>query len=314
MTTSADIKKRLAELKKEVPRRGFERHASILKNVLDLPIELRSTAVLALAERENIQTVVMFPQQIQHGWEYVPKQALLFRATGVTHLLASIWPGQEPQITSIEGCALLYMKIKLLLLYGSLEIVAPGKSAPVRLRLEFNTVAWHHLWKPLQQLLQATQPAPISPGSQETSSPIFERALQELPLKFSNGLQLYGLLSGEELEEVVFQAGTWDRWLYLFRKPVSANTMLLLTSHYMVVITEDMYAKQGWIVSYIPRNIITRMQSQPNGLWNELSIQLKRGDQLVDYKLTLKNEALDDWRKRWVQHGGDWSSLPESQL
>ncbi len=309
-----NLEKRLAELKKGVPRRGFERHASILKNVLDLPIELRSTAVIALAEHENIQAIIMFPQQIQRGWEYVPKQALLFTATGVTHLLASIWPGQEPQITSLKGCDLMYMKVKLVLLYGFLEIMAQGENAPMHLGMEFNTVSWHHLWKPLRQLLQATQPAPISPVGQETSSPAFEYALRELPLKFSNGLQLYGLLPGEELEEVVFQPGTWNRWLYLFRRPVSANTMLLLTSHYMVVVSEEVDVKQGWIVSYIPRNNIIRMQSQLSGLWNELSVQLKRGEQLIDYKLTLKNASVEEWRERWVQHGGEWNDLPEIQV
>jgi hypothetical protein len=312
MTISADnIKKRLAELKKEVPRRGFDRHASILKNVFELPIELRSTAAIALAERESIQVIVMFPQQIQRGWDYVPKQALLFTANGVTHLLASIWPNQDPQITSLEGCDLMYMKVKLLLLYGFLDIVAQGESAPVHIGMEFNTVAWHQLWAPLQRLLRATQPEPVLTTGKDVSSPVFERALDELPLKFSNGLQLYGLLPGEELEEVVFQAGTWNRWLYLFRKPASANTMLLLTSHYMVVITEEIYAKQGWIVSYIPRSNVTKMQSQPSGLWNELSVQFQRGDQSVDYKRTLKNEVVDDWCKRWVQHGGGSNSLPE---
>src|SRR5512139_3169665 len=104
MATSADIEKRLAELKREVPRRGFDRHASLLKNTLELPVELQSPAVTALASREAIQTIVMFPQQIQRGWEYVPKQALLFTATGAIHLLASIWPDQEPQITRVDGC------------------------------------------------------------------------------------------------------------------------------------------------------------------------------------------------------------------
>jgi hypothetical protein len=314
MPTATDhLEKRLAELKKEVPRRGFDRHASILKNISELPVELQSPAVAALAARATIQAIVMFPQQIQRGWEYVPKQALLFTGSGVTHLLASIWPAQEPQITSLEGCNLVYMKFKLVLLYGLLEIAAQGEGRPVRLSMEFNTVDWHRFWMPLQRLLQATQPVSLLPVDKDAPAPVFERALKELPLKFSNGLQLFGLLSGEELEEVVFQAGTWNYWLYLLRKPAFTNTMLLLTSHYMVVITEEVYVKQGWVVSYIPRNNIARMQSQLRGAWNELSVQLERGDQSVDYKLTLKNEYVDLWCKRWVQHGGQWKVLSEQQ-
>ncbi len=311
--STKDIEKRLAQLKREVPRRGFDRHASILANVSELPVELQSSAVSALASRESVQRIIMFPQQIQHGWDYVPKQALLFTATGITHLLASIWPGQEPQVTSLEGCALIYLKFKQVLLYGLLEVVAQAECEPVRLSMEFNTVDWHHLWTPLQRLLQATQSTSILPADPDVSSSLFEHALNELPLKFSNGLQLYGLLPGEQLEEVVFQPGMWNRWMYLFRRPVLANTMLLLTSHYVVVITEEMYVKQGWVVSYIPRDNIAGLQSQPCSLWNELSVRLKRGNQSVDYKLKLKDETAEAWHKLWAQHGYLWEDLPEQQ-
>jgi hypothetical protein len=305
-----DIEKRLAELKKEVPRRGFDRHASQLKDISDLPIELQSPALTALAARETLRTLVLFPQQIQRGWEYVPKQVLLFTATGLIHLLASIWPEQEPQITYVQGKHLLYVKVKLILLYGYLEIAAQGPDAPLRLITEFNTVDWHRLWGPLQQLLQAAQPTPVLPKDPDDPSPVFKRALKELPLKFSNGLQLYGLLPGEVLEEVVFQPGPRTLWLHLFRKLASANTMLLLTSHYMVVVHEELFIKQGWVISYIPRSNIVRMQSRPRGFLNDLSVQLQRGGQVVDYKLMLKNETVTDWCKRWVQHGGEWQELP----
>ncbi len=297
-----DTEKRLAQLKKEVTRRGFDRHASILKNVSELQTELQSPAIAAC---EGIQTIIAFPPQIQRGWHYVPKQALLFTATGVTHLLASIWPGQEPQVTSLEGCNLRYMKIKLILLYGYLELGVQGESTPVRLSMEFNTVDWHRLWSPLQRLLHDTQPASILPEASDPSSPIFERALKELPLKFSNGLQLYGLLPGEELEEAVFQSGTWKRWLVFFQKPVFANTLLMLTSHYMVVIQEELDVKQGWIISYIPRSNIAGVKNQLCDAWNELSVQLKRRDQSMEYKLILKSEIAEAWCRRWTQHASE---------
>lgn len=305
--------KRLAELKKEVTKRGFDRHASVLQDITELPIELQSPALIELAAHQKMRTVVVFPQQIQRGWEYVPKQALLFTATGVIHLLASIWPDQEPQLTSLEGCNLLYIKFKLVLLYGFLEIVAQGERTPVRLSMEFNTVDWHRLWTPLQRLLQATQPAPILLADQDAFFPILERAPKELPLKFSNGLQLYGLLPGEELEEAVFQAGTWKRWLYVFRKPVLANTLLLLTSHYMVVIQEELDVRQGWIVSYIPRHTIIGIENQPCTSWNELSVRLKQEDQSVDYKLCLKRETVEAWHGQWTQQGYPWEDLTEQQ-
>ncbi|RPJ25541.1 MAG: hypothetical protein EHM33_14260 [Chloroflexi bacterium] len=309
-----DQEKRLTELKKEVLKRGFDRYSSRLKNVSELPIELQSSAVTVRDSHETIQTILVFPPQIQRGWHYVPKQALLFTATGVTHLLASIWPDKEPQVTPLKGCDLMYMKVALLLLYGFLEIVAQGESEPVRLGMEFNTVDWYRLSPPLQCFLEATKvTSDLTLQPADTSSLVTQRAFEELPLKFSNGLRIYGLLPGEKLEEFVFQTATWKRWLYFFQRPVSANTLLSLTSNYMVVIQEELKVKQGWIISYIPRNSITGIQNQPCGLWNELSVRLAQESQSIDYKLKLKSEAVEVWRRQWVQHGGVWEDLPEQQ-
>jgi hypothetical protein len=309
-TSSRDIDLRLIELKKEVPKRGLERHPSVLKSVADLPIELRSPAVTALAASEAIQSMIAFPSQIHRGWHYVPKQALLFTPIDVIHLLASIWPGEEPQVTHLKGCGLLYMKATLILLYGYLEIVAQGPSSPTQIGVEFNTVAWDCLSPPLRQFLLATKASPSAPTDQATHSPTVQKDFENLPLKFSNGVKIYGLLPGERLEELVFQPGLWKRWRILFRRPILANTLLLLTSNYMVVIQEELEVAQGWIISYIPQECITAIQNRPGTLWNELTIQLKREDQTADYRLQLKNEAARAWRARWTQHGGQWQDLP----
>jgi hypothetical protein len=119
------------------------------------------------------------------------------------------------------------------------------------------------------------------------------------------------VLPGEKLEDLVFQPCTWKHWLFLFQQPVTANTLLLLTSNYVVVIQEELRVAQGWIITHIPRIGITGMQNQPRGLWNELSILLNRRDQYADYKLLLKSEAVDAWRMQWIKHGGQWQDLPE---
>jgi hypothetical protein len=310
--STEDREARLAELKKEVTKRGFDRHASVLQHVSELPPELQSPAVMTLAESESIHRIISFPQQIQRGWHYVPKQALVFTPTDVIHLGASIWPEEEAQITCLTGCGLMYLKVTLVLLYGFLEIVAQGQDSPLRLGMEFNTVAWPCLSTPLRALLQATQPrvrSNLRKGT-ITCSPMTQQAVEKLPIKFSNGLKIYGLLPGEALEELVFQPRTWKPWLYFFRRPVSPNTLLLLTTNYMVVIDEELQVEQGWILSYIPRNIVTGIQSQACGQWNELSVRLKRGDQSVDYKLMLKNECAETWHTLWTQHGGQWQALP----
>jgi hypothetical protein len=306
-------KTRLAELKKEVPTRGLERYPSLLKNLSELPIELQSPAVQALAAGETVQTIISFPPQIQHGWDYVPKQALLFMRADVIHILASIWPGHEPQITYLTACELLYMRIELLLLYGCLEIVAQGQDSPAHLRMEFNTVSWDYLSRPLQQLLRYTESGPGAPRGETGHSIAMQDALQSLPFKFSNGVKIYGLLPGQQLLEMVYQPAYWKRQLAFSHQQFSANTLLLLTTNYMVVIQEEFKVNQGWILSYIPWNNIIGIQNQSYGAWNELSVQLRRENQSLVYKLKLRSEAVEAWRIRWIQHGSPWEDLPERQ-
>jgi hypothetical protein len=305
-----DLEKRLAQLKQEVPTRGMERHPSVLKDVSELPAGLQSPAVTMLASSEAIQTIIAFPPQIHRGHHYVPKQALLFTPTDVIHVLASIWPDQEPEVTHVKGSGLMYLKATLILLYGFLEIVAQGNTSPTRLGMEFNLVAWDQLSRPVRQLLQAAKSTPGAPADKITYSPAAQQAVEKLPLKFFNGVRIYGVLPGEGLEDLVFQPGIWKRWLLLFRRAILANTLVLLTSNYMVAIQEELEVSQGWIVSYIPRNSIVGIKNQPRNKWNELTVQLKRGDQTTEYKLLLTNEAAQAWRMCWIQHGGQWQDLP----
>jgi hypothetical protein len=206
------------------------------------------------------------------------------------------------------------MRVTLLLLYGFLEIVAQGQDSPTRLGVEFNTVAWECLSRPLHRLLQMTTATAAGLTDPIAYSPTAQQALEKLPLKFSNGVKIHGLLPGEKLEHLVFQPGIWSTrkfWPFLFRRPITANTLLSITSNYMVAIQEELGVAQGWIVSYLPRNGIVGMQNQPRGPWNELTVQLRQGDQTAECKLSLGSEAIEDWRGRWVQQGGQWQDLPD---
>jgi len=310
VTRTSDLReKRLAELKRETTKRGFDRYASILKNISELPAELQSPEITALLDSERIHRIIVFPPQIQRGWDYVPKQALLFTPTRSIHLLASIWPNQEPKITGIEGCHLMYVRVKLLLLYGFLEIVAQGPEAPTQLNMEFNTVAWDHLSPPLKKLLLVAKENLSAQTEKAASSSAAQRAFEQLPLKFSNGVKIYGLLPGEELEAFTFQTAIWKRWLRFLRQPVIANTLLLLTSNYMVVIQEELKIAQGWVLTYIPRNCIAEMQKQTSDLYRKLIVKLKQGEQATEHVILLSNEAIEAWRVQWTQRGGFWQDL-----
>lgn len=304
--SEVDREKRLSQLRKEVPTRGFERHPTILEDVSALPVELQSPALDSFVEGEVIESIISFPPQLHHGYHYVPKQALLFTLTDMLHLQASILPAQEPQTTLLNGHELMYMRISLLLLYGLLEIVAEGQTSPTQLRVEFNTVAWHPISIPLQKLLRAVQAPPERSMGEYHFSEVAREAIKCLPLKLVNGVKIYGLLPGEKLHDIVFQPGTWKRWLLLFQRPVTPDILLLLCSNFVVVITEELGLKYGWVISYIPRESISSMTSQPLGLWKELTIHLKRKDQTASYKLLLKDQAIKDWKALWIAYGGRW--------
>jgi hypothetical protein len=158
-------------------------------------------------------------------------------------------------------------------------------------------------------LLQASQIRPSPPTVQPTYSPAAHSALEGLPLKFSNGIKLFGLLPGEALEDLVFQPEVWQPRLLVFQQQLLANTLLLLTSNFVTVIQEEFRTDQGWLLSYIPRDSIVGIQQQLYGRCAELTFQLKRGDQSAEYHLRLMPEAAQAWQVRWLAHGGQWQNL-----
>jgi len=304
-----ELTNRLSFLKREVLARGFDRHPSTLQSASDLPAELKSPAVTRLAETEPIQKIIFFPQQIQRGWSYVPKQALLFTNSGVIHILASIWPDEEPRITRLVSPDLMYLKVSLILLYGFLEIFAVGQSSPVQLGVEFNAVYWDLFAPWLRGLLKASDDGSAPDTDEFAFSPTLKQELEALPLKFSNGLRIHGMLPGENLEEIVFQPGTWKGRFWFFRKQVTADTLILLTTNFLVILQEEVGVKQGWIVSYLRRESIQGILEQPHEIWSELTFNLMRSDQTADYALLLPIEAARKWKVLWERHGESWQEI-----
>jgi hypothetical protein len=303
-----DLENRESQLKREVLKRGFIRHPSVLGNLADLPPELQSPTVRNLPESEVIQTIVFFPPQIQRGWNYVPKQALLFTQTKVIHLLASIWPDQEPQITYLTNSGIIYLKATLILFYGFLEIVAQGQTSPTKLCVEFNAVFWDFLSLPIRKLLQIPETDLASTSSKQAIPQALQPEIEKLPLKFMNGLRIHGILPGETLENICFQPGSWERRMLVFRKLVTADTLLLLTSNYLVILQEELGVGQGWIVTYLRRNSISLIQNTPTKKWSEITINLQKEGQTTECNLLLTKGAAQRWREQWVQCGGKWQA------
>ncbi len=310
MKSELDLEKRLTQLRREVLARGYDRYPSLLYNISDLHAELQSPSLINMVGSTAIETSFAFPAQIHHGWKYIPKQALLFTPTDVIHILASIWPDQPPQITSISRSDFMCMRVSLLLLNGLLEIFAHRNDTPAQIAIEFNTVAWNRMSQPLEQFLQAPKCTPGIPSEYHTFSASIQQDIKKLPLKFSNGVYLYGQLPEDDVEELVFQPAIKKQWLIFDRRPLISNTLLILTTNFFIVIQEDPHVKLGWIITYIPRGNITRIYNQPCSLWNEITVELKRENQTKEFRFLLKNETTLEWRERWKGNNGQWIDIP----
>ena len=314
--TTGNIQKRVAQLVKEIPSRGLERYPSVLKNAADLPEELRTSSLGTLVANQAIRTIISFPAQIQRGWFYVPKQALLFTDRGVIHSLSSLWPNQEPQVNTLDGSSLLYMRVTLSLLYGNLEIAAQGVDSPAKITVEFNTVAWEMLSRPLHRLLQGNEGTPGAAGDRPANSPQAQQTLEKLSFKFLNGMYNHALLPGEALQEMVFQPGvsrSWNLWPFQFHRPFTADSVVSLTSNFVAVLQEELGVWYGWVLTHIPRDRIAGMSRQPRGLYDELVIQLAQAGRPEEYRIPLAREAVEAWKERWIRQGGTWQDSPEME-
>jgi len=88
-----------------------------------------------------------------------------------------------------------------------------------------------------------------------------------------------------------------------------ASAMFLLTSHYLVVLQEDLEDTYGWIISYIPRTSIARLLNRPCGEWDELAVELTQDKQVERCEFHLQIDAARDLRECWLRHGGQWQEL-----
>ncbi|GAB4446463.1 MAG: hypothetical protein Fur0044_42640 [Anaerolineae bacterium] len=225
--------------------RGIETHPYLVSSLAELPSSLQVAARQALSPTEQPDHIFMVPaQSFFRSWlsrRYVPPQGLLFTAQGVLHVQEAASPGEPAQATYLRGDDLLYVQLRLLLLYGRLELVGLANGALTRVVVEFNTVGFSKLQSGLRQLLPLTWGAAKLETSDTLDKTLSE--LDELPLKFKNGLRLYGLQPDECLLGVIFQRSLWKRYGRVLPHQVSANTLLALTDHELVIIEEE---KTDW--------------------------------------------------------------------
>ena len=312
-TSKQRINDRVKQLIGEVNRRGADRYSSIYNDISALPPELKSSKLNQLVNNDEIKVIVYFPPQIHRGWQYVPKQTLIFMKDKVVHSLASIWLESEPQIASINNNDLMYIEITLILLYGFLKIEAVNREGISIIEVEFNTVSWHHLSRPIYRMLHSKYIDNKPTQKQEGQGNIALKQ-KELPLKFTNGIQIYGLLPNETLCGIIFQPEYWKQWFFFFRKQLIANTMILRTTNYLIIMKEELNIGHGWIIAYIPWNNIRNINQRQKGGWQEIEIIIEYDEKTDGYKLLTSSDIAKEWRKDWIQFGGQWTLGEDEEI
>ncbi len=286
----------------------METHPYLFNTLAELPPALQQAAQQALEPTEQPLRIFFVPaQSFLKNWfsqRYVPQQVLIFTVQGVLHVQEAASPDQPAQAIYLRAVDLLYVQLRLLLLYGRLEVAGQANSKLARVVVEFNTVGTWLLLPGLRHLLRLAcgQTGTPAEGLPEIALPEF----QKLPLKFKNGLRIYGLQSDEDVQGIIFQPGIWEhRWPF-FDHQVIANTLLALTDREVVIVEENRTGEKspyGWIFTYCPLAGVKGIKTTPDETRSELHLHLARAGVAVDRQLTLEPEAALAWQNLWADHG-----------
>jgi hypothetical protein len=284
------------------------------EDLAHLPPALAALAAGALLPGEAAEGALVVPAEYLSRkmlvWEYVPDRALIFLAGGLLSLTAE-GAGLPALVTRIDASALLQLRSSVLLLYGLLEFAADCGGAASEVRLEYNTVVWHWLNKPLARFVASACPAHASAFDEAEAHALNEPVLAALPFKFANGLRYYSLAPGERAVAAEFQPAIWRKGKHLVRRQVTPNTLLALTDRKLVLIEEKRaqpwsrppgggQGEYGWIFTYIPLDRVVEMSAAPREGLSELTIKLGWRAATNERALLLEPAIADQWLNAWA--------------
>lgn len=290
--------------------RASEFHPYRADDLSALPESLRGAAKAALPVGTKSVSALVMPTDYRSSEESedahpVPEQALVFTDSGVLHVQASLTGEAAPSTVYIQPENLLYLKSSHILLYGRLELFGSVQSEPVKLVMEFNSVAWPLMeteWRGL--VCKAIGLAPPAPDEDRVESQREKALLESVPAKFAEGLRKYGLYTGEQLVGVIFQPAVWTQTLAVLDHQVAPNTLLALTDASMLVLEEERALvrkteQYGLVVMRIPWGAIVDVQSVVQDSLEELRISIAREGVSTERRVLLEPGKAQFWRGLW---------------
>ncbi len=289
---------------------GLRRHPlpDFFDSLAELPPSLRPLAEASLPPGCTVRGALFVPAEYRmrsvFGWDYVPDRGLVF-LDGAALFVRAAAPDSPGDAVLIDARSLLYARSSLLLLYGLLEIKADCGAIPGEVRLEYNTVIWEALRKPLGRFI--AEASPFAAGDEAAVKAANTPILKTLPFKFANGLRYYTLEPGERLCAAVFQPAIWERRVF-FPSQVTPNTLLALTEGKFVIIEEKRstiwlrkpsQGEYGWIFTYVPRDRVVDMVVTHGEPWAELRVEMEWGATKDARTFRLEPAVAGQWEAAW---------------
>jgi hypothetical protein len=279
----------------------------IVNALTDLPEGFQQAMQACLPMEEAIHSILMLPPQPFMKRGGVPRQAVISTTNGILH----IRDGKPPAANYLPAESLLYVRHKLVLLYGGLELAGEAHGKLIRIHAEYNTVGQYLLDDALSRFLQLSHGA-TDPNAtvQEANNKILD-ALGKESFKFMNGMRLYALQPGERLLGCVFQPRIKEPILRFFNRPIAPASMFALTDRNAILIEEDKVrgASYGWVITLCPRTVILTVESKPMEKWEKLSVLLMKNKANMDQTLILEPNIALACKALWASQASQESEI-----
>jgi len=287
----------------------------LVRSLQGLDAELLAAVQGMLPAGAAVRSIMVVPPQehpARSRYRYGPAQALVFQEGGLVHAQTAAY-GQPARALAIPAARLMAVSAGLFLLYGRLDITYAPDTDAAHLVVEFNTTGWDLLRPGLMALLDdAGRMPPVTHGAEK---PLVDPDdVDQLPLKFANGLRIYCLAPGEQLLALAFEPGLWSRrWLLWRRQDLPAAT-LALTDRRLALIEEERSLSDspsyGWTFTFVPRHILNGMRATPTPLGRLLQVDMGLEGASAAHQVELTADVAASWGHGWRALGGAWDEGP----
>lgn len=225
-----------------------------------------------------------------------PLQALIFTNDGVLQVFASE-DGKNTRSIWIPFDSVVRVSLKLVLLYGKLEIWSQAGDHILKIQAEYNTVS-HPLLTPfLKTLIRNSWKEPILPEPVDEQTAIFSE-FARTSFSFYNGIMLEAVQPGEGIKAFVYQPELQKKWLKLFTRRVFPKTLGVITNKQLIFLQEDLSyrAHYEWLFTFIPIHRLLTASCEALDEWQKLTFQVDPGLGNMNISLLIADENLTRWK------------------